>query len=108
MIAVHLRNNQRFAEAQKWFHLVFDPTSTDSRASARSASGSPSSSGTAAGIQNINTLLALLSTPDAQLDPAQIQAKTDVITGYNAILAKPVQARTSSPAPARAPTSGTS
>ncbi len=29
MIAVHLSNNQRFAEAQKWFHLVFDPTSTD-------------------------------------------------------------------------------
>ena len=29
MIAVHLRNNQRFAEAQNWFHLVFDPTNTD-------------------------------------------------------------------------------
>ncbi len=29
MIAVHLSGNQRFAEAQKWFHLVFDPTSTD-------------------------------------------------------------------------------
>ena len=66
-----------------------------------SASGSPSSSGTARGIQNIDTLLALLSTPDAQLDPAQIQAKTDVITGYNAILANPFS-RTSSPAPARA------
>ncbi len=25
-IAVHLSSNQRFAEAQKWFHLVFDPT----------------------------------------------------------------------------------
>src|SRR5260370_8478690 len=32
MIAVHLSNNQRFAEAQKWFHLVFDPTSTDTTA----------------------------------------------------------------------------
>ena len=29
MIAVHLSSNQRFAEAQQWFHLVFDPTSTD-------------------------------------------------------------------------------
>ena len=28
-VAVHLSNNQRFAEAQKWFHLVFDPTNTD-------------------------------------------------------------------------------
>ena len=31
MIAVHLSQNQRFAEAQNWFHLVFDPTFTDSR-----------------------------------------------------------------------------
>lgn len=25
-IAVHLSKNQRFAEAQKWFHFIFDPT----------------------------------------------------------------------------------
>ncbi|MEO8416934.1 MAG: hypothetical protein ABI472_24940, partial [Ginsengibacter sp.] len=28
-VAVHLSKNQRFAEAQKWFHFIFDPTSTD-------------------------------------------------------------------------------
>ncbi|WP_068923246.1 hypothetical protein [Planobispora rosea] len=28
-IAVHLSKNQRFAEAQRWFHHVFDPTATD-------------------------------------------------------------------------------
>jgi hypothetical protein len=28
-IAVHLSKNQRFAEAQRWFHYIFDPTSTD-------------------------------------------------------------------------------
>jgi Tc toxin complex TcA C-terminal TcB-binding domain len=28
-IAVHLSKNQRFAEAQRWFHLIFDPTCTD-------------------------------------------------------------------------------
>ena len=28
-IAVHLSNNQRFAEAQRWFHYIFDPSSTD-------------------------------------------------------------------------------
>ncbi len=26
LIAIHLSKNQRFAEAQKWFHYVFDPT----------------------------------------------------------------------------------
>ena len=29
LVATHLSKNQRFAEAQKWFHYVFDPTSTD-------------------------------------------------------------------------------
>jgi hypothetical protein len=29
IIAVNLSKNQRFAEAQKWFHYIFDPTSTD-------------------------------------------------------------------------------
>lgn len=28
-IAVHLSKNQRFDEAQKWFHYIFDPTSND-------------------------------------------------------------------------------
>jgi Tc toxin complex TcA C-terminal TcB-binding domain len=28
LVATHLSKNQRFAEAQKWFHHVFDPTST--------------------------------------------------------------------------------
>lgn len=28
-IAVHLSKNQRFKEAQRWFHFIFDPTSTD-------------------------------------------------------------------------------
>lgn len=29
LVAVHLSKNQRFEEAQRWFHHVFDPTSTD-------------------------------------------------------------------------------
>jgi hypothetical protein len=28
-IAVHLSKSQRFAEAQRWFHYIFDPTSND-------------------------------------------------------------------------------
>ena len=28
-IAVHLSKNQRFAEAQRWFHYIFDPTTND-------------------------------------------------------------------------------
>ncbi|HEY3437352.1 MAG TPA: hypothetical protein VGK35_06665 [Actinotalea sp.] len=29
LVATHLSKNQRFEEAQRWFHYVFDPTSTD-------------------------------------------------------------------------------
>jgi hypothetical protein len=90
MIAVHLSNNQRFAEAQKWFHLVFDPTSTDTKTPPPARywksfvfrNGSP--------IQSITTLIELLSTPDSQLpNPADVQTKLDVIAGYDAIVANP-------------------
>src|SRR6185503_1821247 len=30
LIATQLTKNQRFEEAQKWFHYIFDPTATDS------------------------------------------------------------------------------
>ena len=43
-IAVHLSKNQRFAEAQRWFHYIFDPTRPTERRPARSASGSSSPS----------------------------------------------------------------
>jgi hypothetical protein len=89
MIAVHLSNNQRFAEAQKWFHLVFDPTSRDTSVPAPQRYWRSFVFRGGVGISNINTLLDLLSTPDAQIDPAQLQAKTDLITGYNGILAHP-------------------
>ncbi len=89
MIAVHLSNNQRFAEAQQWFHLVFDPTSTDMSMPPPERFWKSFVFRGADGISDINTLISLLSTPDSQLDAAQIQAKTDVITGYNGILANP-------------------
>ncbi|HXP19937.1 MAG TPA: hypothetical protein VN840_09870 [Streptosporangiaceae bacterium] len=89
LVAVHLSNNQRFAEAQKWFHLVFDPTSTDTSVPPPERFWKSFVFRHGPGIQNVNTLLSLLSTPDSQLDPAQLQAKTDVISGYNGILANP-------------------
>ena len=89
MIAVHLSSNQRFAEAQKWFHLVFDPTSTDTTVPPPGRFWKSFVFRNGSAIENIETLVSLLSTPDAELDAAQIQAKTDAITGYNGILASP-------------------
>ena len=89
MIAVHLSGNQRFAEAQKWFHLVFDPTSTDTSVPPPGRFWRSFVFRHAGSIEDINSLVGLLSTPDAELDPAQIRAKADVVTGYNGILANP-------------------
>lgn len=36
LIATQLSKNQRFEEAQKWFHYIFDPTATDSPENAAS------------------------------------------------------------------------
>jgi hypothetical protein len=85
LVAVNLSNNQRFTEAQQWCHLIFDPTSTDTTVPPPQRfwrsfvfNGDPVPP------PNINSLLELLSTPNAP-------GAADVITGYNAILANPFQ-----------------
>ena len=91
MVAVHLSSNQRFAEAQKWFHFVFDPTSTDAQVPAPQRFWKFLAFRSDANVQNINTLLQLLSTPDNQLDAASLAQKRAVQSGYNAMLANPFQ-----------------
>ena len=85
MIAVHLSNNQRFAEAQNWFHLVFNPTSTDTSVLPPARFWTSYVFSGEGQIQNIAALINLLSSTDA----ADAQARAQVIAGYNAILANP-------------------
>ncbi len=82
-IAVQLSNNQRFAEAQKWFHLVFDPTNAEQQYWRSFVFGGTNPA------MDLNSLLQLLSTPDSQLSSSQIQIKTNLLTGYNAIMTNP-------------------
>jgi hypothetical protein len=89
MVAVHLSNNQRFAEAQNWFHLVFDPTSTDTSVPTPQRFWKFLGFRGLNPAQNINTLLQLLSTPDDQLSPVDQQTKQAVVTGYDAMLHDP-------------------
>ena len=103
MVAVHLSKNQRFAEAQKWFHYVFDPTSTDTKTPAPDRfwkflafRNTPSKDGNESpppysDIQNIHTLLNLLSTDDSTLTLNQRQEKNAVLEGYKAMLQNPFQ-----------------
>jgi hypothetical protein len=83
-IAVHLSKNQRFAEAQRWFHYIFDPTSTDPSDDAKKrywkflAFRNPEDS------KRIEDIVRLLSIPDDKNDIAQ----QHVLDGYNEILNK--------------------
>ncbi len=86
MVAVSLSNQQRFSEAQKWFHLVFDPTNAGAGNPPQCFWKSYVFSGNNP-ILDINQLLLLLSDPNP--DPTDLAIKTNVIEGYNAIMANP-------------------
>jgi hypothetical protein len=94
LVTRHLLNHQRFAEALRWLKLVFDPMCSDTsiptpqrywRFLGFYQSQDP------CGTQNIGTLLALLSTPDGQLDATEIQCKKNILAGYQAIYDNPFQ-----------------
>ena len=46
LIAIHLSQNQKFQDAQNWFHYIFNPTDNSPGPDARSASGRCSRSST--------------------------------------------------------------
>ncbi|TXG81113.1 MAG: toxin [Thermomicrobiales bacterium] len=82
-IAVHLTKTQRFAEAQRWFHLVFDPTDPAGMywRSLAMRGGGPRS--------QIDALLRLLSA--SALSPAEIEERTNLLAGYSEIMRRPFQ-----------------
>jgi hypothetical protein len=84
-IAVHLSNNQRFAEAQSWFHYVFDPTSTDTSVQGPARYWKFLAFRRDTEAQNIVKAVALLSTPDDELTAERRRAKETLLEGYGAI-----------------------
>lgn len=90
-IAVHLSKNQRFAEAQRWFHYIFDPTCNDTSIDIPErfwkflAFRNPDKTRT------IDEILKLLSEPENTLDAAKKVEQRAVLEGYKAILEKPFQ-----------------
>ena len=91
-IAVHLSQNGRFAEAQKWFHYVFDPTSKDMSIDPPARYWKCLYFRDNPVTASLVDQLTLLSTPDSELsslapnpliqDPAR--AKSDIHTAYRA------------------------
>lgn len=89
-IAVHLSKNQRFAEAQRWFHYIFDPFSNSSDPAPKRywkfiAFRKLES------IQQIDQLLKLLSKPDNECSSTELAQKKEILAGYDAIKDKPFQ-----------------
>jgi hypothetical protein len=90
-VAVHLSKTQRFAEAQRWFHFIFDPTSNDQSVQPPDrfwkflAFRDPETNRT------LDRVVQLLSTPRNELSPADQAEQDDVLEGYRAILDSPFQ-----------------
>jgi hypothetical protein len=90
-IAVHLSKNQRFAEAQRWFHFIFDPTANDALPGEPQVywrfiafrQGTPG--------DQIDEMLAVLSKPAAECTADELELKRRILEGYEAIRDKPFQ-----------------
>jgi hypothetical protein len=83
-VAVYLSQNGRFAEAQKWFHYVFDPTSTDMTVQPPARYWKCLYFRNNPVAASLTDLLTLMSTPDSELDSTQQAQKQIIISNYNA------------------------
>ena len=90
-VAVHLSKNQRCAEAQRWFHYIFDPTSNDLNVKPPErfwkflAFRKPDVS------KRIEDIVRLLSTPRSELSHDDQLLQDTILNGYDAIRNKPFQ-----------------
>ncbi len=88
-IAVHLSKTGRYAEAQRWFHLVFDPTCNDTTVDPPGRYWKFLRFRSQDAQYSIAELLGLLQIPDNQAIPDQLRLKKLVLDGYEAIRHKP-------------------
>jgi hypothetical protein len=84
-IAVHLSKNQRFAEAQRWFHYIFDPTTNDGQFWRFLAFRKDRD------VKQIDELLRLVSKPDDECTAEELEQKKLVLSGYETLRNKPFQ-----------------
>lgn len=84
-IAAHLSKNQRFAEAQRWFHYIFDPTCNDTTVPPPKRFWKFLRFRQGGDVTQIDELLALLSKPDGECTPTELEQKRLILSGYKAI-----------------------
>jgi Tc toxin complex TcA C-terminal TcB-binding domain len=90
-IAAHLSKNQRFAEAQRWFHYIFDPTCNDTSVPTPARFWKFLRFRQGGDVTQIDEMLALLSKPAGECTQAELDLKSKVLEGYAAIKNKPFQ-----------------
>ncbi len=88
-VAVHLSKNQRFAEAQRFFHFIFDPTCNDTSVPTPRRFWKFLAFRQGGDVTRIDELLALLSKPDPT--PDEVILRDAVLNGYEAIRNRPFQ-----------------
>ncbi|MCC5666995.1 toxin [Nostoc sp. CHAB 5784] len=100
-IAVHLSKNQRFAEAQRWFHYIFDPTCND-KFGINPETGAEKelkekrywkflAFRQQKDVKQIDELLRIVSKPNDECTPEELEQKKHTLEGYEAIRKKPFQ-----------------
>ncbi len=90
-IAVHLSKTQRFAEAQRWFHSIFDPTSNDQSVDPPKRFWKFLAFRRSDDSKTIDEIVRILSTPRSELSHEDQLLQDDIMNGYDAIRNKPFQ-----------------
>lgn len=90
-IAVHLSKNQRFAEAQRWFHYIFNPTSNAATDDVLKRVWKFLAFRERGKFITIDQIVEILSTPETDERNTDQCEKDSILQGYQAILSKPFQ-----------------
>jgi hypothetical protein len=91
-VAVHLSKTQRFAEAQRWFHYIFDPMSQSTSTNPGLRFWKFKAFRSSQNTKGIDEIVRILSTPSSELDDPDDQSlQKEILDGYNAIRDKPFQ-----------------
>jgi hypothetical protein len=90
-VAVHLSKTQRFAEAQRWFHYIFDPTANDPSVDPPKRFWKFLAFRKPADSKRIEEIVRILSTPRSALSHDDQLLQDDIMNGYDAIRNKPFQ-----------------
>lgn len=90
-VAVHLSKTRRFAEAQHWFHFIFNPISNDSSVPPPKRFWNFLAFRSDETPKQMEYLLALLSKNPDDLSAEDVARRQNVLDVYQAILDKPFQ-----------------